>query len=150
METQEQSQLIAREQLATKGFSIVEALLASALLIIIVTAFVGAIIYGQESTAVAGGRARASFLAEEGIEATRNIRDESFDNLVDGSYGLLVSDHKWVLSGNSDTTDGYVRQINISTINDNEKLITSTITWQETAQRTGSVVLTTYLTNWAQ
>lgn len=131
-----------------KGFSILEALLAAALLIIIVTVFVGAIVYGQESTAVAGGRSRATFLAEEGIEAVRNIRDESFLNLVDGSYGLGISSNQWFFSGNSDTTDGFVRQINILTISVNKKLLTSTVTWQETPQRAGSVILTTYLTNW--
>lgn len=154
MEKQKQSQLIVRGQSAIKyksqGFSIVEVLLSGALLVLIITAFVGAIIYGEQSTSVAGGISRASFLAEEGVEAVRNIRDESFSNLVDGAYGLLVSNHKWVLSGNSDETDGYVRQINISTIDTNKKLITSTITWQETPQRTGNVVLTTELTNWKQ
>lgn len=150
METQKQSQLIAKGRLTISGFSVVEVLLAGALLALIVTAFAGAIIYGQESTAVAGGVARASFLAQEGIEAVRNIRDESFDNLVDGSYGLAVSNHKWVFSGNSDETNGFVRQINISTVNANEKLITSTITWQKTAQRAGSLTLTTYLANWSQ
>jgi len=133
-----------------KGFSIVEVLLACTLLGMVVVAFAGAIIYGQESTAVSGGRSRAAFLAQEGIEAVKNIRDESFDNLVDGSYGLFVSNHQWVLSGNSDATDGFVRQINISTTDDNRKLITSTVTWQETAQRAGSIVITTELTNWSQ
>ncbi len=132
------------------GFSIIEVLLSGALLLVVVTSFVGAIIYGEESTAVAGGTSRATFLAEEGIQAVKNIRDESFANLVDGSYGLSVSNNQWVFSGNSDTTDGYVRQINISTVDVNRKLITSTITWQKTPQRTGNVVLTTRLTNWKQ
>lgn len=150
MEKQEQLQSIQKEVSATKGFLVVEVLLASSLLIIAITAFVGAIIYSQESTSVAGGISRASFIAQEGIEAVRNIRDESFGNLTDGSYGLLVSNYQWILSGSSDTTDIYVRQINISTINADRKLVTSTITWPETAQRTGNIVLTTELSNWAQ
>lgn len=150
MEKQEQLQSIQKEVSTIRGFLIVEVLLASSLLIIAITAFVGAIIYGQESTSIAGGMSRASFIAQEGIEAVRNIRDESFGNLTDGSYGLLVSNHQWILSGNSDTTDGYTRQINIGTIDANRKQITSTITWQQTAERAGSVVLTTLLANWAQ
>jgi Tfp pilus assembly protein PilV len=150
MEKQEQSQSIQKEVSATRGFLVVEVLLSSSLLIIAVTAFVGAIIYSQESTSVAGGISRASFIAQEGIEAVRNIRDESFGNLPDGSYGLLVSNYQWILSGSSDTTDGYVRQINISTIDADRKLITSTITWPQTTQRNGSVVLTTELSNWRQ
>jgi Tfp pilus assembly protein PilV len=134
----------------TKGFLVIEVLLASSLLIIAITAFVGAIIYSSETTSVAGGISRASFLAQEGIEAVRNIHDESYGNLSDGSYGLLVSNHEWLLSGNSDATDGYVRQINIGTIDTNRKLVTSTVTWQETAQRAGNITLTTELTNWAK
>ena len=150
MEKQKQLQSIQKGVLATRGFLVVEVLLASSLLVIAITAFVGAIIYGQESTSVAGGITRASFLAQQGIEAVRNIRDESFGNLADGSYGLLVSNNQWILSGNSDSTDGYVRQINISTIDADRKQIASTITWQQTTQRAGNVVLTTELTNWAK
>lgn len=150
MEKQEQLQSIQKEVSTIRGFLIVEVLLASSLLIIAITAFVGAIIYSQESTSVAGGISRASFIAQEGIEAVRNIRDESFGNLTDGTYGLLVSNHQWILSGNSDTTDVYTRQINIGTIDADRKLITSTITWPQTAQRTGNIVLTTELTNWAK
>ncbi len=136
----------------SRGFSVVEILLAGSLLVVIVTAFVGAVIYGQESTVVAGGRARAAFLAEEGIEAVRNIRDESFSNLADGTYGLAVSNYQWIFSGSSDTTDGFVRQINISTIDasSTRKIITSNVTWQETAQRSGTITLTERLTNWRQ
>lgn len=148
MEKQEQLQSIQKEVSATKGFLIVEVLLASSLLIIAITAFVGAIIYSEESTSVAGGVSRASFIAQEGLEAVRNIRDESFGNLTDGNYGLLISSNQWILSGSSDTTDGYSRQINISTINSDRKQITSTVAWQQTAQRTGEVVLTTELSNW--
>jgi Tfp pilus assembly protein PilV len=150
MEKQGQSQLIQKEASVTRGFLVIEVLLASSLLIIAVTAFVGAIIYSQESVSVAGGISRASFLAQEGIEGVRNIRDESFGNLSDGSHGLLVSNYQWILSGNSDTTDIYVRQINISTIDADRKLVTSTITWPQTAQRIGSIVLTTELSNWVK
>jgi len=110
----------------------------------------GAIIYSEESTSIAGGISRASFLAQEGIEAVRNIRDEAYGNLTDGSYGLLVSNNQWLLSGSSDTTDGYTRQINIGTIDANRKQITSTITWKENVQRTGNVAITTELSNWAK
>jgi Tfp pilus assembly protein PilV len=148
---QETSQSTAKVQLATRGFSIVEALLASTLFLIVAVAFAGAIIYGEQSAAVAGQQSRAAFLAEEAIQAVRNIRDESFGNLIDGNYGLYVSGGQWMLSGDSDSTDGYVRQVQISTINvdPNRKLITVAITWQQTPQRTGNLTLSTELTNWS-
>lgn len=135
--------------LKQNGFSTIEVLLASSILILIVAALMGAYIYGSESTALAGQRARAAFLAEEGLEASRNIRDSGFSNLSDGTKGLAISGNQWIFSGSSDTTDGfYTRQITISTIDSNRKQIISTITWQQNPQRTGSVTLTTYLTNW--
>ncbi len=135
------------------GFSTIEALLSASILVLIVTAFMGAFIYGSQSTALAGQRTRAAFLAEEGLEASRNIRDAAFSNLSDGTKGLTISGNQWIFSGSSDTTDSfYTRQITISTVNgdSNRKQIVSTITWQQNNQRTGSVNLTTYLTNWKQ
>src|SRR3990167_512120 len=83
--------------LTQKGFSTIEVLLASTILVLIVTAFMGAYIYGSESTALAGQRVRAVFLAEEGLEASRNIRDENFSNLTDGTKGLSISGNQWTL-----------------------------------------------------
>ena len=67
------------------GFSVVEALLACTVFAMLVTGMMGAIIYGRQSTANAGDRTRANFIAEEGIEATRNISAASFANLVDSA-----------------------------------------------------------------
>lgn len=133
----------------SKGFSTIEVLLSSSILILIVAAFMGAYIYGSESTALAGQRARAVFLAEEGLEASRNIRDSGFSNLVNGTNGLAISGSQWIFSGASDITDSfYTRQITISAAGTDRKQVASTVTWQQNNQRTGSVSLTTYLTNW--
>ncbi len=144
------SQSIARERLTTKqsGFSLVEIILALAILALLTVALIGNFIYSQESAVVAGAKSRAAFLAEEGLEATRNIRDADFANLVDGNYGLTTSSNQWIFSGTQDVTDIYTRQIQISTPSANRKQIISQVTWQQTAQRTGTVSLTTYLTNW--
>lgn len=132
----------------SKGFSTIEVLLASSILILIVTAFMGAYIYGSESTAIAGQRGRAAFLAEEGLEASRNIRDVLFNNLSPGTKGLAISSNKWVFSGSSDITDIFTRAIQISPVGTNRNMVTSTVTWQQNPQRTGSASLVTYLTNW--
>lgn len=132
-----------------RGFSIVEALLSVALFSLIASAFIGATVYGEESAQISGQRSRALLLAQEGIEAMRNIRDHSFADLVDGSYGLYISNHEWILSGSSDTTNGFVRQVTIADGADaNRKQITVHVTWQQTQQRSGSVSLATELANW--
>lgn len=130
------------------GFSIVEALLAATILALVVTALVGAIIYGNQAAAVAGAHARADLLAEEGVEAARNIRDSSYSNLTTGTFGLALSGNQWALSGSSDTTDIFTRAVTIAAIDSNRTQITSTVSWQQTPQRTGSVSFITYLTNW--
>lgn len=130
------------------GFSLVEVIFAGSVFAFLVTALVGAYLYGQESTALAGNRARATLLAEEGLEATRNIRDAGFSNLTDGTYGLAVSGNQWALSGTSDTTDIFTRQITISSAGPKRKSVTAGVVWQQNPQRTGSVSVITYFTNW--
>lgn len=133
---------------ANRGFSLIEAILASAVFMLLVTALVGAYLYGQESTAIAGNRNRAVMLAEEGLEAVRNIRDAGFSNLTDGAYGLTAAGNRWNLSGLSDATDIFARQIIISSVDTRRKSVTSTITWQQNPQRSGTVSIVSKLTNW--
>lgn len=138
----------ARWNTKYSAFSLVEIVLALAILVLVAASVVVNFIYSQESAVVSGSRARATFLAEEGLEAVRNIRDAGFANLVDGNYGLASSSNQWIFSGSQDVTDIYTRQIQISTPSANHRQVISQVTWQQTAQRTGSVSLTTYLTNW--
>lgn len=132
----------------SKGFSAIEIILAVSIVALAVTALVGVLIYGRESTALAGERARATFLAEEGLEAVRSIRNNGFGNLVNGNYGLAVSGSAWIFSGTQDTNGIYTRQVSVSDLGSNRKQIISTVTWQQNSQRAGSVILTSELTNW--
>lgn len=133
-----------------KGFLAVEMLLATGILSILVMAIVGVVLFGEEGTVLAGARNRATLLADEGLEAVRNMRDSSFSNMANGPHGLTVSDNQWAFSGTSDTTDIFTRQIVIadSTVSASFKLVTATITWQQNLQRAGSVSLVTEMTNW--
>ncbi len=137
-----------RSAINAAGFSSVEALLAASIFGLLVTALVGTYLYGQEATALAGSRARAALFAEEGLEATRNIRDSSFSNLTDGPHGLSTSGNQWSFAGTSDTSDGFTRQLVISTIDAKRKEVSSVVTWQQNPQRTGTVSLITRFTNW--
>jgi Tfp pilus assembly protein PilV len=132
-----------------KGFSLVEVVLAGAVFGLLVSALVTAYLFGQEATATAGQRARAEGLADEGLEAVRNIRDDNYSNLTDGNHGLAIAGGIWTFSGVSDATDIFTRQVAISSVDADRKLVVSTVSWQQTPQRTGSVSATTYLTNWS-
>lgn len=141
----------ARSLTKKSGFSLVEVLLSVTLFIFVVTSFLGILFYGEQSTAIAGNRARAVYLAEEGLEAVRNMRDENFNNLTDGTYGLTLASNgvsnQWNLTG-SETIDIFTRQIDISTVDTDTKNIISTVTWQQTPQNLGTVSLSTKLKNW--
>ena len=126
-----------------------EAVLAGAVFALIITAVVGAMLYGQEAAVLAGARVRAIFFAEEGLEAVRNIRDASFANLTDGNHGLVISSNQWVFSGTQDVTDVFTRQVALSSVDANTKQATATVTWQQNLQRSGLVSLATRFTKWA-
>ena len=131
------------------GMSLVEVILAVAIFAVISTGVISAIIYGSESTAVAGARERATKIAEEGIEAVRNIRDSGYSNLpADGTYGLVISGGVWILSGTTDTTDIFIRSVILSTIDSRTRNITVNVAWPQTVQRSGNLSLNTYLTDW--
>lgn len=131
-----------------QGFSLVEVLLAAVVFGFLVTGLLGAIVYGRASSAGAGDRRRAVFLAEEGVEATRNIAAAAYANLVDGTYGLTQTGNQWVLSGSSDISGIYTRQVVIATAGTNRKSVTSTVTWPQSGGTTSSVTLTSRLVNW--
>lgn len=145
-------QLMLKELLITKekGFSVIEAVLAASIFGLLVTALSGVFIYGEEATRLSVNRARAVFLAEEGIEVVKNISEEDFVNLIDGTHGLTVVANQWQFFGSLDLTDIFNREVTISTVNPDTKMVVSTITWEQNLQRDGEVVLTTYLTNWRE
>lgn len=130
------------------GFSAVEALLAATVFAFLVSGIIGAIIYGRASTADAGTHNRAAHLAEEGIEATRNIANASYSNLVNGTYGLAQSGGVWTLSGTSDSSDIYTRQVTIADAGTDRKMITSIVSWTQPGGSTSSITLTSRISNW--
>lgn len=131
-----------------KGFSLVEVILSSAVFALFVTALLGSYLYGQEATMLSGNRASANMLAEEGLEAVRNIRDAGYANLTNGTYGLTISGNQWNLSGSQDMNGVFTRQIIISSVDTERKSVTANVTWQQNPQRTGTVSLATRLTDW--
>jgi len=140
--------MVFTKKLNQDGFSLVEILLSISLLVLITGAIVGAVIYGQQSAVLSGSRIRAAALAEEGIEATKNIKDQNFLNLSDGDHGLAISSNHWVFSGTEDLTGIFRRKINISSLTDDTKKVVSTVTWDNPFGQNNLVSLTTYMTDW--
>ena len=147
------------------GVALLEIILSVAVLSLLITAFTGVYFYGEGSAATSGKRARATLLAQEGLEAVRSIRDgiyqgndnvngaNGFMNLQNGVYGLSKPGDggTWILSGTSDTTDVFTRHIDImecDTPNLNCKKIRSVVDWKQDPYKDGTVSLETSLTNW--
>ncbi len=123
-------------------------MLAIALFALIASGLAGSLIYGYFSTSLAGTRERAAFIGEEGLDASHNIRDAAYTNLVNGTTGVSVASNVWTFSGASDTTNGITRAITIADAGSNRKQLTEAVTWTQMTGRAGSFNLVTYLTNW--
>lgn len=131
-----------------KGFSLVELLLAVALFGLVVVSFMGAFAVAKESVFQAGNHTKAVFIAEEGLEAVRSIRDDDFSSLTPGTYGIATSSGSWEFSGSSDAVDIFTRQIDIGSIDGNHRYATSTVSWTGLRGTQNSVVVATLFSNW--
>lgn len=136
-----------RENFYSKGIGLLETILAVALIGLLITFVIGAVVYAQDSASSQEKYRRALFFAEEGLEAARSIRDNDFSRLEVGSHGLATSSDSWVFSGTEETIGEYTRQIEISSVSDNIKKISSNVTWIK-GQGSFSVSLASYLANW--
>lgn len=102
----------------------------------------------MQSTATSTILSKAQFVANEGLEASRNIRDAAFANLTDGNHGLAIAGGNWTFSGTTDTVDIFTRQVNISTIDANTKEVKVTLTWTPQFSAVSTLTQTMRLTNW--
>ena len=134
-----------------KGQSLIELLVAIGIFIVAISALALFILDSYISGRLAREITIANFLAEEGIEATTSIRNNSWDDLILGARGLAISpEGHWIFEGSYDTTDKFTRVIAIEDIGIDRKKITSRVTWQFTQARSQEIQLITYLTNWAE
>ena len=131
-----------------QGFLLVEILLASSLFVLFVTAFAGSFYYGLQSSVLAGDRAQAIMLAEEGQEAVRSMKNVNFANIADGTHGLVYSNNAWSFTGTEDISGPFTRKVTITTVDSNRKNIKTTISWQQIPGRDGEISTEGRLTNW--
>jgi hypothetical protein len=91
---------------------------------------------------------RAVFLAEEAVEILKNIRDKNFEDITNGTYGLVFGVDGWQLSNTEETIDIFTRAVTVSTIDQHKKKIEVLITWQDKDEGQKNYTLNSYLTNW--
>ncbi len=124
------------------------------------------VILGSFSTTrLAEEETQASFLATQGLEAVQSMRNQDWQNIIPGLYGLDQSSGFWIFSGTSDVDDSgkFTRSILIEevqrdgnqdivqtggTIDDETYRITSRVVWNFTPSRQNTVEMSQYITNW--
>lgn len=99
-----------------KAFSVIELILAAGLFSIFAISVALAVLSATSGQQKSLQAAQARQFAAEGLEATRALRAQAFDILVDTDGSGITFDtdnNKWKLDGASDEREGFVRVIKI-------------------------------------
>lgn len=131
-----------------KGQSLIELLFAIALFTIGVTTIGYLIIEAHVSIYRNTQFLQAEFLAQEGLEAVRGIRDRDFYLLDEGTYGLMRSEDGWELSEAEETIDAFTRTVDIEEETDDIRMITSTVAFFDILGIEHTRVFRALVTNW--
>lgn len=159
----------------SKGFSLIEVILAVAIFMLFSTAAVGVVLQGFNLNRLGSEETVANQFAAEGIEAVKSIKNQAYSNLnaVNPTPRAVRrnASNVWEFNptdGSNDTlihnaSDNYVRQVKAESVNrdgsgnivetggtldPDTKKITSTVSWNFNSARPESVILTTYLSDW--
>jgi hypothetical protein len=132
-----------------KGFSIIELIIASAVFVLFMSSSGMLLFSGEDTGRVNLTLYKANLYAQEGLEATRVIRDGNWLALTQGDYGLQKSGSTWVFNGTSDVLENkYRRTITIASINENKREVRSLVRWFNAFGQEKQVEFKTYYTNW--
>lgn len=133
-----------------EGFLLLEVLVGIAVFAVFISGVGLTLLYGQENTIMSGDRIRASYLAERGIDIARAVRDTSFAGLTAGTHGYRLSPSGiWTFSGSFVTSTGsYTNSVTVSSLKSDWVRLTSRAAWKHGYNRSGSVLITSDLTDW--
>lgn len=145
-----------RDITSRKGFLLMEAMLGVAVFGIFVTVIGGSRLVGQEWTVASGNRVRATFFAEEALNATRTIQGTDFSVLTnpgisDGNpHGLVFNlvTNAWSFVGTESLVDLYTTSVVVVKLGNDWVRVTATTTWIQENGLPGTVTLSTELTDW--
>lgn len=146
------------------GLSIIEVIVAIAILIIISASTISTILGAFSTNRLAQEETQATYIATQGLDAVKSISSQDWANLSPGTYGLTNSSGTWAFSGSSDTSGKFTRTITITAINRDTggNIVTSggftdpqsfsiqaSITWNFTPTRSNTISLNQLLTQWS-
>ncbi|MDD5721147.1 MAG: hypothetical protein PHT16_01715 [Candidatus Pacebacteria bacterium] len=130
------------------GFTLVETLVSISIFTMSILGLMSILASGISDVNYAKQKMTAEYLAQEGIEYVRNMRDT--DVLYD-TDGAQVGWNKFITSAPSLPSDfpGFTRMIQMATISADEVKITSTVTWNQ-GSGLKSMILSENLYNWIE
>ena len=148
------------------GFALLEALVASALLATVLAGAIGALLITSQSGTTGGARLEATYLADEGIEAARLMRDSGWSaNIAAHTTGttfyLEWDGTTWLATDTNTYIDGvFERAVVLSdvyrdgnqqiaasgSLDSNARKVTVTVSWNVDGA-TSSRSLSAYITN---
>lgn len=144
-----------------RGFSILEAIIAIAIFMLVATAVIGIFVVGMQGSKQGVEYVAAAGLLQEGTEAVRSIRNRDFSSLTAGTYGLDTSSGYYELAGTSDAIGEFTRTITIEDVNrnpqfsitpggsndPNTKRITVNVTWETLTDKVQNIDHVFYIHN---
>jgi len=99
-----------------KGFGIIEVIVAMGIFIIVASTGVVTVLHSFSANRISEDTTEATLYSQEGLEAGRSIRNNDWNNLTPGTYGLSNTGGSWSFSGTSNTSGKFTRQIIISQV----------------------------------
>jgi len=133
-----------------QGQSLIELLIAMGVFILVISVIAFLVIDAYVADRLGKELTQATFLAEQGLEVARSIRNNDWSSLSVGDHGIATLGGSWTFSGTSDTVDKFTRVVTVETIDSTRKKVTSQITWDLTDLRPQDVSLVEYLTDWGE
>lgn len=145
-----------------EGFSILEAIIAIALFMLVATSVVGIFVIGTQGSKQGVEYVVAAGYLQEATEAVRSIRNRDFAEITAGTYGLDTASGYYEFDGTSDVLDEYTRTITVEDVerdgsnnivasggtdDPNTKQITVNITWDTLTGKSQNVDHVFYIHN---
>ena len=135
------------------AFLLVESVVGFAVFGMFLAAVGLAFIASFQSRSGAGDRVRGVTLTEAAIEGARSMRDSSFAGLNVGDHGVRIGSGalgaRWIFDGTKALTkDGYATTLTVSSLASDWLQLQARTTWNHGLSQSGSVTLTTELTDW--
>lgn len=130
------------------GQALIEILIASGVFLIGVMSIFSLVLGSSSLARDSDPSRRASEYARQGIDAVRLIRNQDWETLQDGTYGLQFTNNSWSLVPGNNSSNGFTRELTLTTYSGNQKILKSRVVWQPSSLRTSELTFVTALTNW--